>query len=517
MGQTAPMSTTGADHLIANAVHNGVEVCFANPGTTELHIVEALDKQPGMRSILSAFEGVCSGAADGYARMAGKPALGLFHLGPGFANSLANQHNARRHHTPMINLIGDQSSSHLAFDAPLTSDIDALTGWSGHTMHTTSAQGCGQTMADAIAFSLSGDQRTASIVMPADHAWEPADVVLHDADVAPRFHPTNDAIAEAADALRSPGAAMIVGGAEVTDRAVVLLGRIRLATGAAVHLTRTAKVAVGRHLPAVRELPYFPAPLIAALADVSTAVMVGRTEPVTFFGYPDHPSQALPATTRKIELAGADVDLERVLSDIAEHLGAATDEPTDHAPLPEVDRGPLDTRNLGAAFATALPEHAIVLAESISSGGTYRYLTAQAAPHTLLAILGGAIGGGLPSAVGAAVACPDRPVFALQADGSSLYTVQSLWTMAREELDVTTVICANRRYQILDVELANAALDVGAVGRRLTDLGGPDIDFVKLGEGFGVPGRNVTTGAQLLDALAWAANEPGPHLIEAEL
>ncbi len=517
MRQNASMNSNGADHLIANAVHNGIEVCFANPGTTELHLVDALGRQPQMRSILSAFEGVCSGAADGYARMSGKPAIGLFHLGPGFANSLANQHNARRHHTPMINLIGDQTSDHLAYDAPLTSDIDALTGWAGHTMHTTSAQTCGQTMADAVAFSLSGEQRTASIVMPANHAWDPADVVLNDADVAPRFHPSAEAIAEAAEALRSPGAALIVGGSEINDQAVVLLGRIRAATGAAVHLTRTAKVAVGRHLPAMRELPYFPAPLLAALADVTAAVMVGRSEPVTFFGYPDTPSQALPASARKIDLAGADVVLERVLAEMADVLGATTDEAVDNAPLPEIDPGALDTRNLGSAFATALPEGAIVLSESISSGGTYRQLTAQAAPHTLLAILGGAIGGGLPNAVGAAVACPDRPVFALQADGSALYTVQSLWTMARENLDVTTVICANRRYQILDIELANAALDVGAVGRRLTDLGGPDIDFVKLGEGFGVPGRNVTTGAELANALAWAGSEPGPHLIEAEL
>ncbi|MEZ5229688.1 MAG: thiamine pyrophosphate-dependent enzyme [Acidimicrobiales bacterium] len=245
--------------------------------------------------------------------------------------------------------------------------------------------------------------------------------------------------------------------------------------------------------------------------------MVGRSEPVTFFGYPDHPSQALPASAQKIELAGVDVDLERLLTEIADHLGADTDDTVDHAPLPEADPGPLDTRNLGAAFAAAVPEGAIVLGESISSGGTYRYLTAQAAPHTLLGVLGGAIGGGLPSAIGAAIACPDRPVLALQADGSSLYTVQSLWTMAREALDVTTVICANRRYQILDVELANAALDVGAAGRRLTDLGSPDIDFVKLGEGFGVPGRRATTGAELIDALDWAAREPGPHLIEAEL
>lgn len=517
MSQTAAMTTTGADQLIANAVHNGIDVCFANPGTTELHLIEALDRQPGMRSILAAFEGVCSGAADGYARMAGKPALGLFHLGPGFANSLANQHNARRHHTPMINLIGDQASWHLEYDAPLTSDIDALGRWTGHTMYTPSAAGSGQTMADAVAFSLSGDQRIVNLVMPADHAWTPTEVTLHDADVAPRFHPDAADIARAADELRTPGAALIVGGAEVDAEAVRLLGRIRRATGASIHLTRTAKLEVGRHLPMVRELPYFPAPLMAALAEVTTAVMVGRTEPVTFFGYPDTPSKALPADARRLELAGADADVTRVLSEIAARLGATDDEVVDNASLPAVDLGTLDTRNLGTAFAAALPEGAIVVAESVSSGATYRQLTASAAPHTMLAVLGGAIGGGLPSAVGAAVACPDRPVFALQADGSALYTIQSLWTMARESLDITTVICANRRYQILDVELAGAGLDLGAAGRRLTDLAGPAVDHVALAKGFGVPGRNVTTGGELVDALAWAASESGPHLIEAEL
>ncbi len=509
--------TTGADHLIANAVHSGIDVCFANPGTTELHLVQALDQQPGMRTILSAFEGVCSGAADGYARMAGKPAIGLFHLGPGFANALANLHNARRHHTPVINLIGDQASFHLDVDAPLTSDIDALTGWTGLTLHTPSAQGAGQTMADAVALSLSGDQRIVNVVMPADHAWGAADIVLHDADVAPRFHPESAAIAEAATLLRMPGATLIVGGAEVTSEAVRMAARIRHATGAKVQLTRAARLDVGAHLPRLDELPYFPAQLLGALEGTTAAVMVGRSEPTTFFGYPDTPSYALPAGIPKLELAGPDADVERVLRELADAVGATADEPFSHGPNPELDRGTLDTRNLGVAFAAAVPEGAIVVGESITSGGTYRYLAGQSAPHTLLGVHGGAIGGGLPSAVGAAVACPDRPVLALQADGSALYTIQSLWTMAREQLDITVVICANRRYQILDVELASAGLDLGAVGRRLTDLAGPPVDFCRVAEGFGVPARPAATGAELEAALAWAAAEPGPHLIEATL
>ena len=125
--------STGALSLVNTALRAGVEVCFANPGTTEMPIVVALDRIPGMRVVLGLFEGVCSGAADGWARMTGRPAATLLHLGPGLANGLANLHNARRARTPVVNWIGDHATRHLAFDAPLTSDIAALTGSVGWT------------------------------------------------------------------------------------------------------------------------------------------------------------------------------------------------------------------------------------------------------------------------------------------------------------------------------------------------------------------------------------------------
>ena len=517
MREVSEPAYNGADHLIANAVHNGVTVCFANPGTTELHLVAALDANPHMRTVLCTFEGVASGAADGYARLAGKPAIGLFHLGPGFANSLANQHNARRHYSPMLNVVGDQATWHLPYDAPLTSKIELLGDWVGETRVTRSAEDCGAAITTAIGDVLSGTPRSVSLVVPADHAWGPAHPNVHRAHVAPRTVASADAVTAAAKRLQQRDAALIVGGERVSEVAAGLLGRIRHRTGCAVHLTRTARVETGAHLPELHELPYFPAPLLASLANVSTAVMCGLTEPVTFFGYPDTPSQALPGSAERMVLCGPGDDLEASLAALADELAADTDEPLPHRALPELVDAPLDTTTLGIAVARALRPGHIVINESLTSGGTYRKLAPLAAPHTLMAVLGGAIGGGLPAAVGAAVACPDRPVLALQADGSSLYTIQALWTMAREQLDVTVVLLANRRYNILDVELAGAGLTLSERGRAMTSLADPALSFATLAAGFGVPARTVATTADLADALDWAIDGAGPHLIEALL
>jgi acetolactate synthase-1/2/3 large subunit len=507
----------GADHLIANAVHNGVTVCFANPGTTELHLVAALDANPHMRTVLCPFEGVVSGAADGYARMTGTPALGLFHLGPGFANSLANQHNARRHYTPMVNVIGDHATWHLPHDAPLTSQIDLLGGWAGEPRATRSAEDCGAAITTAIGDVLSGHPRNVSLVVPADHAWSEAHPNVHRAHVTARPVADPETVAEAAARLQQPGAALIVGGAGVSERAAVLLGRIRHRTGCAVHLTRSARVETGSLVPELHELPYFPQPLLKALSDVGTAVICGREEPITFFGYPDTPSQALPDGVARMVLCGERADLDGSLAALADALGATVDEPLPRRGVPELPDGTLDSVSLGVAVARALRPGHVVVNESLTSGATYRKLAPHAAPHTLLAVLGGAIGGGLPAAVGAAVACPDRPVLALQADGSSLYTIQALWTMARERLDVTVVLLANQRYNILDIELADAGLTLSDAGRAMTSLADPALSFAKLAEGFGVPARTVATTGELADALDWAIDGAGPHLIEALL
>ncbi len=513
---TSERPRIGADLLVETAVAAGIEVCFANPGTTEIDLVSGLAGQPKMRSILGLFEGVCSGAADGYARMAGKPALGVFHLGPGFANSLANQHNARRHSTPMVNIIGDQASWHLPHDAPLTSDIDALTGWVGSTHRVDGADGAGATMADAIAAATTGAGRTASVVIGADAAWGRTDAKVPDIRFGRRHPVASEAVDRARAALQKDSPAIIVGGAELSETAAKLLGRIRKATGCQIFLTRTAKVAVGRHLPRFDELPYFPEPLLAALAPLRNVVLAGRDQPVTFFGYEGVPSTALPPEATTTQLCDVDGQLEDALEALADMLAANVDDVTPTDSIPQPSGAELNADSLGLVFASAIPEHAIVLGEFITSGASYRRNSHLANPHTLLSIMGGAIGGGLPSAVGAAVACPDRPVLALQADGAALYTMQSLWTMAREQLDVTVVICANQRYHILEVELDRAGVSHNeGVAHSLVDLGSPAINFTDLAKGFGVPAIRVDSVAGAADAIAAALATPGPNLIEA--
>ena len=454
--------------------------------------------------------------------MRGWPALSLFHLGPGFANSLANQHNARRHHSPMVNVIGDQASWHLAADAPLTSDIDLLTAWTGRTQRIMSADECGQAMADAITSAIVDRQSISNVILPADFAWSETTVEPTSVEPAPIPSIDTEAIVDAARALRRTGSVLILDASVISDESVRLAAAIAAATGCKVRNTRTGRQEIGRSLPPLDELPYFPVPLRAELADTSVAVITGRGEPVTFFGYPDVPSLVLPDSAERIVIGDLDDKLDDLLLALADELGVVTPDGSSAAgssgapDLPPVDPGPLSPRNLGQAFARAVPELGIVVGESISSGGGYRRRRRPAAPHTLLSVIGGAIGGGLPAAVGAAVACPDRPVLALQADGASLYTIQSLWTMARESLDVTTVICANRRYQILDIELQAADIELTSSVGGLTDLSNPTMDFVKIVEGFGVP-ESVGTGAELERALERAVAEPGPHLIEARL
>lgn len=511
--------TNGSDLIVATALANGIDHCFANPGTTELHLVEALDKAAGMRSVLCAFEGVASGAADAFARITGRPALGLFHLGPGFANSLANQHNARRHHTPMINLIGDQATWHLDADAPLTSDIDLLTTWSGEGFHVGSADDAAATLAEAIAFALHGDQRIASVIVPADHAWTDTTAEPVIAPVPADTEPDPSLIAGAAVALRRSGAVLLLDGPRIDAACLASARAITEATGCRAFTNRPAQIEVGRTRPRVSELPYFPAPLAAALAEATVAVVTGASEPVTFFGYPGVGSRPLPDTAERYVLGADGASLESVLSALCSELGVepAAGPGREVSPLPSVAPGTLGIENLGQAFTRAIPEHGIVIGEGLTSSAGYTSLAASAAPHTRLGVTGGAIGGGLPAAIGAAVAAPDRPVLALQADGSSLYTIQSLWTMAREALDITVVICANRAYNILDVELQQAAIQLSDSSASLTSLANPAIDFAGVAQGFGVPGVSVSTGAELERELARAAAEPGPHLIEAVL
>lgn len=515
--------STGALSLVETALRAGVEICFANPGTTEMPIVVALDQAPGMRVVLGLFEGVCTGAADGWGRMTGRPAATLLHLGPGLANGLANLHNARRARTPVINWIGDHATSHLAFDAPLTSDIAALTNSVGWTRAIKSAQEMAEASLAAVKAALGPPGRVASLIIPADCQWEPGPAPLS-ANPSPVLRETSSAaLQEAARLLRQGRGGILLGGNALTARGLRAAARVAVATSCQVWTeTFPARQERGNHLPNFPALPYFPEQARDAIGNITSLVLAGAREPVAFFAYPNQPSRLAPdgATVHMLADPDPGIDAALALEALAQELNAPAAATPPRAIQAFAPSGqPLDLDNLGRTIAAFTPEEAIVINEAATSGLIWGMAyAANAAPHTMLGLTGGAIGQGLPTALGAALACPDRRVIAFQADGSGLYTLQALWSMARESANVTVVVCANRRYRILQAELARAnAAKPGPKALALTELTQPVIDWVALAKGFGVPACSAHTDGELADALVHAHAERGPNLIEAVL
>ncbi len=511
----------GARTLLTTLVDEGVEVCFANPGTSEMHFVAALDDVPEMRSVLALFEGVATGAADGYARIADKPAAVLLHLGPGLANGLANLHNARRAHVPMLVVVGDHATYHKRYDAPLESDIEALAGSVSGWVHRT--ENVADIAADARAAVAAGRAGVvATLILPADVSWNQAPIPDAGQSISSdRGAPTDDgAVRSAANVLRSGAPTVILIGGDATRVAGLSAAtRIAAATGARVLCeTFPTRLQRGAGVPAVDRLAYFAEAAEAQLAGAQHLILAGAASPVSFFAYPGKRSDLVPDGARVhtlAEYAGAAAALEQLADELAPGTEAAVAPPA----RPEMPNGPLTAVSLAAVVGAMLPERAIIVDESNTAGVTLAASTAGAPAHDVLTLTGGAIGYGMPTAVGAAIAAPDRPVLSLQADGSAMYTVSALWTQAREQLDVTTVILNNGAYDILRIELqrvgAEAATDPGPKARDLLDIGRPTMDFVQLAQGMGVPARRATTAEALAAALAWAFEEPGPHLIEA--
>ncbi|TCK27512.1 acetolactate synthase large subunit [Pseudonocardia endophytica] len=506
----------GARSLLSGLVGAGVDVCFMNPGTSEMHFVQALDAVPDMRGVLALFEGVATGAADGYARITGRPAAVLLHLGPGLANGTANLHNARRAHSPVLCVVGAHATDHVRHDAPLQSDIDAIargaSGWV-HTSGTTRA--LASDAMRAVEATGRGGGQVATLVLPADVSWSDGGRVA-----PPRPFPVPSPVSiEALDSVAASvgeGTVLLLGGDALSERGLRAASRISRATGTRLVAERfAARMESGAGVPTVDRLAYLAEQVRPQLAGATTLVLAGAPSPVAFFAYPGVESDLVPDGCAVLELADAAQDVVGALEALAGRL--ASDVDPDLAPLSPVDPepGPLSVRSLGAAIAVTLPENAIVVDESITSGGGLKALT-TAPRHSLLTLTGGAIGQGLPVATGAAVAAPDRPVVTVEADGSALYTIQALWTQAREQLDVTTVVVNNAAYAILRGELARTGAG-GADERaqRMLDLTDPTTDFTAVSRGLGVPAERATTSEELVAALRKAHAEPGPHLIEA--
>jgi acetolactate synthase-1/2/3 large subunit len=513
--------SSGAHCLLQTAADAGVSVCFANPGTTEMPLVAALDSVPNIRAVLGLFEGVCTGAADGFGRMTGRPALTLLHLGPGLGNGIANLHNARRAHSPVVNLIGDHATWHLEHDAPLTSDIASLARpVSGWVRSATSSKRLADDMAEAIAAATGPPGQVATLIVPANvQSGEGTDLVAVRNSEGP--HTVEDrVIATATDRLREAGPAAILLGADALGASgQVAAARIAAATGALLFVeTFPSRWERGLDLPAIDKLPYFPEQAIQALGGVATLLLAGAREPVAFFGYEGLPSRLAPGDSC-VPLAEPGQDAEGALETLADALGASTWDAPDVAPAPPPQADtPLDPGVVGLVLAACLPKNAIVVDEAATTGLPFYAASAGSPRHTVLGLTGGAIGQGLPCAVGAAVACPDRKVIAFQADGSGQYTVQSLFTMARESLDVVVLICSNRSYRILQVELARAGVaEPGPQARGLTSLESPELDWVSIAQGYGVPATRVETAGALVSALQTGLREPGPQLVEMVL
>ncbi|WP_166905294.1 acetolactate synthase large subunit [Mycobacterium sp. DL440] len=512
--------STGAEVVVNRLLAEGVDVCFANPGTSEMHFVAALDATPAMRPVLCLFEGVATGAADGYARIAGTPAATLLHLGPGMANGLANLHNARRAFTPVVNVVGDHATYHQPLDAPLESDIDALGRWTHGSVHRPeSAADLDVAVHSAVQSATGTPGRVATVILPADYSWGSAPQnPLPDPGIGHSDTGDDPAVkldvAEAAELLRTEGerAVVLLGGAATHADGLRAAARIGAATGARVLVeTFPARLARGQGVPAIERLGYLAEQATQQLSGATHLVLVGTKSPVSFFAYPGKPSVLVPEGADVCALAADE------LAALADELGGALPGPSQPSPV-ELPTGELNPQNLAQVIAALLPENAIVSDEANTSGVFLPAATASAPRHDVLTLTGGAIGQGLPVAVGAAIAAPDRPVIALQSDGSAAYTISALWTMAREQLDVTVVILNNHAYAILQLELLRVGTEAnGERSRSLLDLSRPDIDFSLIAQGFGVPATRATTAEELADQFRAALAEPGPHLIDAAL
>jgi acetolactate synthase I/II/III large subunit len=512
----------GAESLIRTLVASGVEACFANPGTSEIHIVAALDRIAGMRCVLGLFEGVVTGAADGYARMAEKPACTLLHLGPGLGNGLANLHNASRAHVPVINLIGQHATYHLRYDTPLTSDVEAIARPYSKWLRTSaSSSAVGSDAVEAILGARTAPGQIATLIVPADVAWSEGGTVVTLPTLPKPPLPTTAAIEYAATMLRSGlRTAILIAGNALYGDGLIAAGRIAATTGAKLlapyPLTRLQR---GGGIPRVDRVQYVLEQGIDQFKEFRQLILVGTHPPVAYFAYPGKSSEFTSPQCEIHTLARPGEDYVGALDALAGALSARRGELTvERAERPPMPSGEITLPGLAAVVGALLPEDAIVVDESMTSGRGMMAATKGAPPHDWLGNTGGSIGIALPLAVGAAVACPNRRVLCLTADGSGMYTLQALWTMAREGLNVTTVVFANRDYAVLKREFSY--LGVGNPGARALDMfeiGRPDLDWVQLAKGMGVPGTRVNSLDEFAKALRAGMAGEGPTLIEVPL
>ena len=510
---------SGAESLVQTLVDSQVDVCFANPGTSEMHFVADLDTNPEMRCVLGLFEGIVTGAADGYGRMSGLPAATLTHLGPGFGNGWANLHNAKKARTPVVNVVGDHATYHRKYDAPLTSDVEGVASpVSGWVKVSQSADDVAADGAEAVEAALKPPGQVATLILPADTAWNRTAATVKPASPSSAKAYDENAVDEVASVLMGDEPCVILMNGHITSDKSELADRIAQATGARVIMdTFIPRLQRGAGRAELLRLPYFGEQAAEVLEGTRHIILCSSQPPVTFFAYPDKPNWLTPEGCALHTLVERDQDVVGALGALAEKVGAdGVEANLVTLERPELPKGELNPMSIGASLANQFPEDAIVVDEGGTCGGSATMLTRTCPPHDWLMLTGGSIGYGMPCATGAAVASPDRRVICLQADGGGMYTVQALWTQARERLDVTTIIFANQKYSILQIEFGRVgAHNPGPKAMSMLDLGNPELNWVSLAEGMGVPAWRVKTAEEFNKALAESLRTPGPTLIEA--
>jgi acetolactate synthase-1/2/3 large subunit len=508
----------GAESLVRTLLACGVDTCFANPGTSEMHFVAALDKAPGMRCVLGLAETVVTGCADGYARMTGKAAATLLHCGPGFANGIANLHNARRAHSPIVNIVGDHATYHRPFDPPLAADTEGLArATSDWTRIASSSASVAVDASEAVQAANMPPGKIATLIVPADIAWDEGGVEATPLPVPRRPEVPAERIRRIAGVLREGDRCMLVlGGEALTEEGLFAAHRIASATGCKLRVpTQVARMARGRGRPRVDRIPYSVDQALGVLAATEHVVLVAAAAPVAFFAYPGKPSLVAPEASTTHVLAQPYDDAVGALEQLAEALGAPRSVAIpDAGSRPRIASGGFEPARFGETLAALLPEDAILVEEAVTSGRQLFPPTFDAAPHDWLQITGGAIGYGFPCATGAALASPRRKVVCLQADGGGMYSLQALWTQARERLDVVNVVFANRMYKILQGELLAVGAQPGPASKDLFELTRPDLDWVKLAGGMGVEAARASTLEGFGDVFRAACRRAGPFLIE---
>jgi len=515
------MMPNGAQALMKTLVDAGIEVCFSNPGTSEIHFVAALDDEPKMRAVLALFEGVATGAADGYARMSDKPAATLLHLGCGLGNGLANLHNARKGKSPVVNIVGDHATYHVKYDAQLQSDIEtvALNVSPNFVRTSSSTEALCQDAADAIISARGLPGQVSTLILPADVSWgaggQPCVVPPQ-----PQAPIADDSVIDTVvEAIRtSKKTAILLGGRALREPGLMSAARIAARSGVALFAeTFPARIERGAGLPMVERIAYLAEMASLQMAEFDSLILIDASAPVSFFAYPDKKSYLVPDSCSVYTLSTPEQDAIASLKKLQIALEATDAQPIlQAASRPGRPKGKLTAEKVCRAVGELMPENSIIVDESITSGLLLNSMTAGAPRHDMITLTGGAIGQGLPNAVGAAVACPERPVLALIGDGTAMYTNQALWTMAREKLNVTTIIFNNAAYSVLKVELERVgAAGAGVKAKSQLDISGPVTNYALLAQSMGVHGTRVETSEELLSALVNALNSPGPHLIEA--